>query len=499
MGRKRGVIDCRCGRRLASLGQALASWTFLRAIPVAIGVAAGGAFGEGSLADRLEIGYQQVAGGQSALTVFQEAIQLDSVKPKEWALGKKGDPLFAPLCSAMGLAYQVLDKTKEARELLTAAAEAKPSDITYRLQLGELHWQMRNYELGYQTFEAALELNDRSAAAWHGKGRCLQDSAEPEKALKAFERAVELSPKNVTYLRDLGRLAYHLGDLRRALKLLQDASKANPKDTSLQCEIGWIHLRSGKLGDALSIFARQTKEAHADASCWFGLGTALVRLKRLEEAIAPLRKACELDSEAQGYWRDLGNIFFLLERYQEAAEAYRNSLAIEDDQAVVWDSLGNCLAALFKWQEALAAYVTASSLDPMGDSWGNQMHALNQLKRYSEALEVGRKALALGVFDPKDLSKRGLTNPRYVCRIMAESHIGLKRYEDALAACDAAEKVSRETGSGVYHRCYIERGDALVGLGQIAKAREAYKKAMRGEDDADMARRRLEGMDKLQE
>lgn len=445
----------------------------------------------------LEQGYQRVAAGQSALAAFQQAIQMNAALPKEWALSKRTDILFASLCSEVGLAYQVLDKTKEARELLQAAAEAKPSDITYQLQLGELHWQMKNYEMGRQAFEAALAVNETSPTAWHGKARCIQNSGEPEDALKAYERAVELSPKNVTYVRDLGRLVYHRGDLRRALKLFQDAARLQPSDTALQCEIGWIHLHSGKIGDALAIFLKQTKEARPDASCWFGLGTALVRLERLGEAVEPLRKACELDPKAPGYWRDLGNVLFLLERYPDAAEAYRASLAIEGDQAVVWDSLGNCLAGVFRWEEALAAYATASSLDPMGDSWGNQMHALNEVKRYGEAVQVGKKAIALGTFDAKDLSKRGLTNPRFVYRILAEAYIGLKQYDQALAACDLAEKASRQADLGLYHRCYIERGDAHVGLGQIDKAREAYKKAMRGDTDADVARRRLEGLSKI--
>jgi tetratricopeptide (TPR) repeat protein len=451
--------------------------------------------GEETVADLLARGHKEVSEGKAATSVFREAIGRDAALPKHWALLQKDDVGFAQICNEMALAYQLEGKLKEALEIVEAGVSAKPSDISLQLQLGDIQWQSRNYGLGQKAFEKALEINPKSAAAWHGKARCLQNTAETEEAEKAFEKAVELEPGNVRYLHDLGRLVYHTGDMGRALKIFRQAASLSPEDTMVNCEIGWIHYKQGHYADALSVFLKQTRKPNADPSCWFGLGTVMVRLERLEEAVRPLKTACEKDPAAPGYWRDLGSLLYRLERHEEATEAFRNALALAMDNPVVWHLLGTCLEKTAKYEESLAAYRTASSLDPMGDAWGDQMHILILLKQYEEAVATGKKALAQGTFDPKK-NKLGLTNPRYVHRMMAEAYNKLQRYEDALKACDDAERVSREGGSGVYHLCYIQRGDALAGLGQVSKARDAYKKASRGPEPeaAEQRLRALEGV-----
>ena len=123
------------------------------------------------------------------------------------------------------------------------------------------------------------------------------------------------------------------------------------------------------------------------------------------------------------------------------------------------------------------------------------MHMLNKLKRHGESITIAVKALERGTFDPKD-NRRGLTNPRYVYRMLAEAYNGLRSYKEALRACDGAERASRETGSGVYHLCYIQKGDACAGLGQFEVARRHYRKALRGPAPEE-AKERLQSLEKL--
>ena len=123
------------------------------------------------------------------------------------------------------------------------------------------------------------------------------------------------------------------------------------------------------------------------------------------------------------------------------------------------------------------------------------MHMLNKLKRYGDSIEIAVKALEKGTFDPKH-NRGGLTNPRYVYRMLAEAYNGLRSYKEALRACGGAEKASRETGSGVYHLCYIQKGDACAGLGQFEVARRHYRKALRGPAPEE-AKERLQSLEKL--
>jgi len=448
-------------------------------------------FAEGSVAEILTEGYQLISKGRSASLTFQRAIQKDKTLPRHWALARKNDVIFHRICGEMAMAYKFESMNAEALQLIKAAISDRPEDITYLLQLGDLHWEASNMGKAYEAFDKVLDINPKSASGWHGLARCLQNMRKPKEAIRAFEQAIEISPKNPKYIRDLARLLALQGqDMKRALELYRRAAKFSPHDTQIQCSIGWILYRSGKTTDALKLFVRETRKKHAHHSCWYGLGTVLVRLagssnsqvslNRLKEAVPPLKKACDLDPTAPGYAKDLGNVYFRLKQYSKATASYRNALATSfDDDPVTWHSLGLSLEEQNRLDEALASYRTAATIDPSGDAFADQMHVLIKQGKYEEALKTGREAAALGIFDKKK-KKAGLINPRYVHRMMSEAYNRMKLYPQALKACDVAESVSRKTGGGVYHLCYIQRGDALAGLGKIKDARNAYKKARRG-------------------
>jgi tetratricopeptide (TPR) repeat protein len=448
-------------------------------------------FAEGSVAEILTEGYQLISKGQSASLNFQRAIQKDKILPRHWALAQKNDVIFHRICGEMAMAYRFESMNEEALQLIEAAIANRPEDITFLLQLGDLHWEASNMGKAYEAFDKVLDLRPKSAAGWHGLARCLQDMRKPKEAIRSFEQAIEISPDNPKYIRDLARLLALQGhDMKRALELYRRAAKLSPHDTQIQCSIGWIHYRSNKITEALKLFVRETRRPNADHSCWYGLGTVLAKLNRLKEALPPLKKACDIDPTAPGYAKDLGNIYFRLKQYPEATSAYRNALATSfDDDPVTWHSLGLSLEEQNKLDEALASYKTAASIDPSGDAFADQMHVLIKQGKYEEALKIGREAAALGIFNRKK-KKVGLINPRYVHRMMAEAYNQMKLYEQALKACDVAESVSRKTGGGVYHLCYIQRGDALDGLGKIKDARRAYKTARRG-PEAKIAEQKL--------
>ncbi|MDA1141818.1 MAG: tetratricopeptide repeat protein [Planctomycetota bacterium] len=456
-----------------------------------LGLLSNSVFAEGSVAELLTEGYQLISKGQSASLTFQSAVRKDKVLPLHWVLAQKNDVVFHRLCGDMAMAYKIESMNEEALQLIEAAIADRPEDITYLLQLGDLHWEAGNIGKAYEAFDKALEINPKSAAAWHGLARCLQDMRKPKEAIRGFEQAIEISPENPKYIRDLARLLALQGlDMKRALELYRRAASLTPEDTQIQCSIGWIYHRTNKITDALKLFVRETRHPNAHHSCWYGLGTVLVKMDRLSEAVPALKQACDLDPTAPGYAKDLGNVYFRLKQYPEATSAYRNALAASfDDDPVTWHSLGLSLEEQNRLDEALASYKTAASIDPSGDAFADQMHVLIKQSKFEEALEIGREASALGIFDQKK-RKAGLVNPRYVHRMMAEAYNRMKLYEQALKACDEAESVSRKTGGGVYHLCYIQRGDALAGLGKIPDARNAYKTARRG-PEGQVAEQRL--------
>ncbi len=163
--------------------------------------------------------------------------------------------------------------------------ELNPGYALAHSSLGYIYLQRENDTLALASFERALDLDSRLAAAHNGRGMVLaKDSQRHREALRSFERALELEP-------DYLQAHYNLGTTRTEMDDMRGAREAFEAILAIEPDFSDVHYRLG----LLAIEAEDLTEAEEEFRAQYRL-TPNHRENRLE----------------------LGRVYFLSERYSDA-------------------------------------------------------------------------------------------------------------------------------------------------------------------------------------
>lgn len=70
--------------------------------------------------------------------------------------------------------------------------------------LGMIYDKLENYEVAYQMFSKALNLDNTNSVFYHNRGCCLKNMGKYEESIKDFLKALERDPKNIVTLSNIG-------------------------------------------------------------------------------------------------------------------------------------------------------------------------------------------------------------------------------------------------------------------------------------------------------
>lgn len=222
--------------------------------------------------------------------------------------------------------------------------------------LGFSQTELQQYELAFESFNRASELDPEDANTWYNKGRALFDLGRYEESLQCYDRASDLG--------------------------LVDVDTLNAKGLSLS--------ELDRIEEALESFERACELAPEDVDAWNNKGCSLDELGRLEESLTYYDKSLALDPENALAWNNKGLALQGLGRSEESLTCYDKSLALNPEEAVAWNNKGLALKGLGRFEESLTCCEKALELDP-GQKWAlfNRVEALFALHRW----EAGFKAL----------------------------------------------------------------------------------------------------------
>jgi adenylate cyclase len=167
----------------------------------------------------------------------------------------------------------------------------------------------------------ALELDQRSASAWHGRGLLAYLEGKPEEAIEAFTKAYEVDPNAATSVAMLGRTLYYQGRNREALEYTTLALRKDPINH------GIIHNHAALLG----------------------------MLGHFDEAERWLRRSMEFEDDADNLnslWAMAG-LKYVSGHHAEAADWFKRCIDLGNKQAAVRTQLGWALLELGDYEESL--------------------------------------------------------------------------------------------------------------------------------------------------
>ena len=289
---------------------------------------------------------------------------------------------------------------------------------------GMAYIEMGSLKQGLEDLDRAVDLNPDGVEALINRAAAHAQLEQGEQALADLNRVLELDPENYTAHYNRGNLRAAGGTLGLAVADYSEAVRLKPDFHEAFLRMGTAQAAQRNLGDALASLDRAV-EIRADPEALFSRASILSGLGQAERALADLNRALE---EQPNFVRALharGYLLGAMGRFEEALRDFDRSIELEPEQGFGFNMRGNAYRA-------------------MG----------NQEKAYSDYAEAAR-------LDPKELQY--LVNK-------ANAAISIGRYDDVLAATDAALSVSPEFAGALQLR-----GRAYFNAGEFADSRVAFQ------------------------
>ena len=176
---------------------------------------------------------------EKAIAIFQEAIEKNSIPPKNIFL-------------YMGACYLSLEKTDKAIEFLNKAVEENPnSDASYQ-NLGIAYNKIKDEENALKSFEKTLSFKGRENDESLNKEvvRLAFRAYLFDKTLTYCNKFLEENKEDVFCLRYKAKVYEYRGEIDKALKLVKHLIELDPKNEQLKHLRGLLLFREGTLPEA---------------------------------------------------------------------------------------------------------------------------------------------------------------------------------------------------------------------------------------------------------
>ncbi|HEX7900638.1 MAG TPA: tetratricopeptide repeat protein [Planctomycetota bacterium] len=291
------------------------------------------------------------------------------------------------------LARKLLDwgMTREAREELALAMEAKPDFLDGTLFSVQLMIEASDFEGALAALDAAEESG--SADVYYEKGRILRLLGLHEGAVNAFDRAVEISPRHAA-----ARVALARAQL--------DAGRPGEAEAAANNFIV-------KMGALQDVAARLKAEAHALR------GTAALRAGQIEKAKADAAESLKIDAQGAEAANLLGAALAFDGQWQAAGAEFVKAIRADQYLTDAWTNLATLYLLAGKWADAEALCAAAAQRDPASAQAAGGVGAAQLMAGKKDAAASLDKALSI--------------DPRHLPTLLAQGQMHL-----ALGADDAA-------------------------------------------------------------
>jgi tetratricopeptide (TPR) repeat protein len=221
------------------------------------------------------------------------------------------------------------------------------------------------YQEAVASFDKALAIDPRSAAALHYKGNSLFLSGSFEEAIVSFDASLALDPRSVSTLNDKGWALQSRGLFTQAFDCFDKALAIDPRYAPAWYNKAWALINAGRYQEAVFCLDKNIEINPFFSPAWYYKGWILNGLGRSQEAIFCHNQAIAIDAPSvvnalyfQGF--SLGSCG----RHMEAIDCFDKALAINQLYAPAWYYKGLSLNYLGRFQEAQFCYNRAVAIDP---------------------------------------------------------------------------------------------------------------------------------------
>lgn len=381
---------------------------------------------------------------QAAIPHLEQAVRLDS--QLFWARYFWGESLLA------------LEDWQGAAAVLEAAMPLNPEYPGGYCHLGQAFLELEQYSEAVQAYRQAISFGSDYLSYSH-LGLALLKLKDWDGAIEVLNRGLELTPDYYKFYLLLGEVFVEKQDWQAAIEALGQAVALKPEGLEFNLQLQQLLCRAGQSQEPVKNLRQALDLNCDDPQLQFGLGVVLLEGRiDLDWAEACLRRNLELQpNQPQGYFY-LGKCSAQQGRLDEALGFYRRSWELS--QSVDCGlALAEVLQQLGRWSEAVQRYrqvllefgESAETLFALG-------RALAASKRPMEAVVEWRRAMGLGWNSPE------------LYHGLAEALVSLDRWNEAVLEWERL--LVLQPGNALVRR---KRALALIGLGRWTDAAKEWQ------------------------
>lgn len=179
-------------------------------------------------------GRKPVAEGRGQTEWVKRAIVLGKLKDwqgmLDWCLEwTKNKPTNFEAWSALGMAYNYLQRHNEAIEACRQAIHINPEDYGGWFTLGIAYANLKRYTEAIEAFRQAIHINPEYAVAWHAIGVSYGNLKRYTEAIEAYRQAIRINPEFAAAWNNLGLAYYVSGKRSAALEVVQKLRRLDPE------------------------------------------------------------------------------------------------------------------------------------------------------------------------------------------------------------------------------------------------------------------------------
>jgi tetratricopeptide (TPR) repeat protein len=327
----------------------------------------------------------------------------------------------------------------------------------------------------------------RTAKLEFSLGGLYDQQMDNKKAIAAYRDALKLDPDNLDAERSLAQDLLISNQLDEALKTYQDVAAADPQDPLAYIRISEIERRRGKYEEALATLKKARSLVSDSVEVDYNQALIEDSLGHLDEAAELLQKLVASTYHADNQYTDgeksnrvlfldrLANVYREQNKTDEAVAAYRQMVDLGGDIAVrAYQFLTETYAEAH--QPAMALAVAQEAADKFPTKLDLKLSLASQMA------DSGQVDAALKLVHDQ---LHGTAQDREVYLQLGNIDTRLRRYDDAFAALDQADKLSTTPEERIFLSYY--RGENYDRQKNEAAAEQQFRSILATDPNNSMA------------
>ncbi len=212
-----------------------------------------------------------------------------------------------------------------------AATEADPGFAGGFYNLGNLYYDLKQYDRASVYFQKVIALEPDFAEAYYNFGNMYYDTGKYERAIGKFEKVIELKPDFAEAHFQMGNALYGLRKYDRAAGYFEETIALKPRFVAAYYNVGDLYYRTGQFDAAVGAYRKAIALKPGNARAHSNLGNAYLSLRDYEQAISAYEKAVALDpGYAEGFY-NLGVVYHTLGNVRKTRANFRRVLDLAPD------------------------------------------------------------------------------------------------------------------------------------------------------------------------